>query len=133
MAAELSRQNLPWDEWQIIYRLLLQVETRPAGRGAFARARTRMEERDMAERNFRCRGRGTWRNCPRGNRCRPPSPLRCRTCRIGADRAGDRQRTQLAKKEIELAKSELRSDIKAELTMAKGLGVAGLCALWAVG
>ena len=40
--------------------------------------------------------------------------------------------TQLAKKEIELAKSELRADIKKEVAMAKGLGVAGLCALWAV-
>ncbi len=38
----------------------------------------------------------------------------------------------LAKKEIELAKTELRTDLKAELAMAKGLGVAGLCAIWAV-
>ncbi len=37
----------------------------------------------------------------------------------------------LAKKEIELAKTELRTDLKAELAMAKGLGVAGLCAIWA--
>jgi hypothetical protein len=41
--------------------------------------------------------------------------------------------TQLAKKEIELAKAELRADIKKEVAMAKGLGVAGLCAIWAVG
>lgn len=41
--------------------------------------------------------------------------------------------TQLAKTEIELAKAELRADIKKEVAMAKGLGVAGLCALWAVG
>jgi len=40
--------------------------------------------------------------------------------------------TQLAKKEIELAKSELRADIQKEVAMAKGLGVAGLCAIWAV-
>ena len=40
--------------------------------------------------------------------------------------------TQLAKKEIELAKSELRADLKKEVSMAKGLGVAGLCALWTV-
>ena len=41
--------------------------------------------------------------------------------------------TQLAKSEIELAKAELRADIKKEVAMAKGLGVAGLCALWSVG
>jgi len=40
---------------------------------------------------------------------------------------------ELAKKEIELAKSELRADIKAEVATAKGLGVAGLCAIWSVG
>jgi uncharacterized membrane protein YqjE len=37
--------------------------------------------------------------------------------------------TLLAKKEIELAKTELRADLKQELGMAKGLGVAGVCAL----
>ena len=26
LSAELSRLNLPWDEWQIVYRLLLQVD-----------------------------------------------------------------------------------------------------------
>ena len=41
--------------------------------------------------------------------------------------------TQLAKKEIELAKAELRADLKAEVATVKGLGVAGLCAIWAVG
>lgn len=40
--------------------------------------------------------------------------------------------TLLAKKEIELAKTELRADLKAEVAMAKGLGVARLCAIWAV-
>lgn len=35
----------------------------------------------------------------------------------------------LARKEIELARSEIRADLKAEVAMAKGLGVAGVCAL----
>jgi uncharacterized membrane protein YqjE len=37
--------------------------------------------------------------------------------------------TLLAKKEIELAKTELRADLKQELGMVKRLGVAGVCAL----
>lgn len=37
--------------------------------------------------------------------------------------------TLLVKKEIELARAELRADLKTELAMVKGLGVAGLCAL----
>src|SRR5207245_11208199 len=37
--------------------------------------------------------------------------------------------TLLAKKEFELGKTELRADLKSEVAMAKGLGVAGVCAL----
>ena len=43
-----------------------------------------------------------------------------------------RDAVTLAKKEVELAKAELKADLKAEIGMAKGLGVAGLCAIWAV-
>jgi uncharacterized membrane protein YqjE len=35
----------------------------------------------------------------------------------------------LAKKEIELAKAELKEDVRSEIKMASGLGVAGVCAL----
>ncbi|HET9594894.1 MAG TPA: phage holin family protein [Anaeromyxobacteraceae bacterium] len=35
----------------------------------------------------------------------------------------------LAKKEIALAKSEAKEDLRAEIKMASGLGVAGVCAL----
>ena len=38
----------------------------------------------------------------------------------------------LAKKEIELAKVELRSDLKSEIAMAKGLGIGAVCALCTV-
>lgn len=37
--------------------------------------------------------------------------------------------TRLARKEVELAKVELARDVHAEAAMAKGLGVAGVCAL----
>ncbi len=40
--------------------------------------------------------------------------------------------TLLAKKEIELAKAELKQQIKAEVGMVKGLGVGALCAIWTV-
>lgn len=35
----------------------------------------------------------------------------------------------LARKEIELAKAELKDDVRSEIKMASGLGVAGVCAL----
>jgi hypothetical protein len=37
--------------------------------------------------------------------------------------------TLLVKKEFELAKTELRADLKSEVAMAKGLGIAGVCLL----
>ncbi len=38
----------------------------------------------------------------------------------------------LARKEIELAKAELKEDVRTEIRMASGLGVAGVCALFTV-
>lgn len=38
----------------------------------------------------------------------------------------------LARKEIELAKTEIREDLRREIRMASGLGVAGVCALFTV-
>lgn len=43
-----------------------------------------------------------------------------------------RKASQLVKKEIELAKAELRADVRSEIKMASGLGVAGLCAILAL-
>jgi uncharacterized membrane protein YqjE len=40
--------------------------------------------------------------------------------------------SQLVRKEVELAKAEAREDLRSELRMAKGLGVAGVCALLTV-
>src|SRR6266511_1313697 len=43
-----------------------------------------------------------------------------------------RKGSLLARKEIELAKVELKSDVRAEIRTAGGLGVAGLCAVFTV-
>ena len=61
----------------------------------------------------------------------------------GAGRLGDvptrdlvkeiaRKASLLARKEVALARSELKEDLKAEIRMASGLGVAGACAICAV-
>jgi uncharacterized membrane protein YqjE len=62
---------------------------------------------------------------------RPPDPLR----RMGTkDLVTEvaRKATALAKKEVELAKAELKEDLRNEVKMAGGLGAAGLCAIWGV-
>jgi uncharacterized membrane protein YqjE len=43
-----------------------------------------------------------------------------------------RKAGELARKEVELARVEAREDLRAELRMASGLGVAGVCALLTV-
>jgi uncharacterized membrane protein YqjE len=61
----------------------------------------------------------------------PGDPLRARPTRdLVADAA--RTASELVRKELELAKTELRADVKAEVRMASGLGVAGVCAICAL-
>ncbi len=43
-----------------------------------------------------------------------------------------RKASLLVKKEVELAKAEVKADIRTEIKMASGLGVAGVCALLTV-
>ncbi len=62
---------------------------------------------------------------------RPPDPLR----RMGTkDLVTEvaRKASALARKEVELAKTEIRTDLRNEIKMAGGLGAAGLCAIWGV-
>ncbi len=67
----------------------------------------------------------------RGYPARPPDPLR----RMGTkDLVTEvaRKASTLAKKEVELAKVELKTDLRNEVKMAGGLGTAGLFAIWGV-
>ncbi|BDG04706.1 phage holin family protein [Anaeromyxobacter oryzae] len=43
-----------------------------------------------------------------------------------------RKASTLVRKEVELAKAEVRADLRAEIKMASGLGAAGLCAIFTV-
>src|SRR2546428_363794 len=68
LSAHLSRLNLPWDEWQIIYRLLLQLD-----RGCAETSRCSSEHNDWRRatwrrRSLRCPRRATWRSCRQGRR-----------------------------------------------------------------
>ncbi len=61
----------------------------------------------------------------------PPDPLRrMRTRELVSEVA--RTASALARKEVELAKAELRADLRREAKMAGGLGAAGLLAVWGV-
>jgi uncharacterized membrane protein YqjE len=66
-----------------------------------------------------------------GARAAPPSrgdPLkRMQTKELVAETG--RKASLLLRKELELAKAELRADVRSEIKMASGLGAAGVCAL----
>jgi hypothetical protein len=132
IAEDLANQTLPWDEYQTVYRLLLQLDRALAGKQPLLDralpAHPHPKERtSMAEERIALPSPRTMEKIPAPDGA------------VKVEVAGMTNRelfghvidsaTLLAKKEIELAKSELRKDLKAEISMAKGLGVAGVCAL----
>jgi ABC-type multidrug transport system fused ATPase/permease subunit len=126
IARELSKSDIPFDEWQIVYRELLQLDRALRGDGQLivrAVSKDSREEESMGS----------------------EKKLEIETVRPALARSELEQLTnreligqitqnaiQLAKREVELAKVELKADLKKEVAMAKGLGVAGLCSIWAV-
>ena len=139
IAAELARTNLPPDEWQVVYRLLLQLDRALRGDRPLL---TRPIDHHPEE------GRSMNERKPPG-----PAPVALPSPRTMSKEVGTlplpvavpvsveglsnrelvghitESVVLLAKKEIELARAEIKKDLKAELGMVKGLGVAGVCAL----
>jgi putative superfamily III holin-X len=135
LAQALSLQNLPWDEFQIVYRMLLQLDRALRGDLPLLDQTIAHEEERMADTKETLALPG-----PR-NATRLPSRLPLdRAVPVPVEGLSNRElvshvidsATLLAKKEIELAKAELKQDIKAEVGMAKGLGIGALCALCTV-
>jgi hypothetical protein len=129
IARDLAKSEIPFDEWQIVYRELLQLDRALRGEGALivrAASKEPEEERMASQKELEIETPAALP--PRSS---TPASLEHMTNRelIGHI---TQNAVQLAKREVELAKVELKADLKAEVGMAKGLGVAGLCAIWAV-
>jgi hypothetical protein len=131
VAAELTTQTLPWDEYQTIYRLLLQLDRALTGKPPLldkvAPKTHHLEKKSMATERIALPSPRTMQKLPT-HADAVTVPVEGMTNRELVGHVVD-SATLLAKKEIELAKSELRRDLKAEVSMAKGLGIAGVCAL----
>jgi len=127
IARDLAESNLPWDEWQIIYRLLLQLDRALRGDRPLLERPDAREEIEMAEEKIPLPSPRTMEKLP-DERVAVP---------VSVEGMSNRQLLAhvleggalLAKKEFELAKTELRADLKKEVAMAKGLTAAGICAL----
>jgi hypothetical protein len=114
VAADIGRLKVEYEQWQIVYRKAVQLGRALRGQAQLLQGTSKAREEIMAEEHER------EALVPRPHADAPTGQL-----------VGDllKQSTELMKKELELAKAELRSDFKREIAAAKGLGVAGVCAL----
>jgi hypothetical protein len=132
IAHDLADSNLPWDEWQLVFRLTLQLDRALRGDPPLLEKPSK-ESTPMAENKVPLPS-------PRTIQRLPDAPSIDVAVPVSVEGMSNRElvrhvidsATLLAKKEIELAKTELRADLKQEMGMVKGLGVAGVCALCTV-
>jgi len=132
---DLAALDVAYDEWQTVYRQVLQLDRALRGEPQLLdEARPREEENNMGTKD--------------GSAVAPPSSTLARRPAEGATagrvhRVEDlstpalvekilRDASELVKTEVALARSELRADLKAELRTAKGLGAGALAAIAAI-
>lgn len=119
IAKEMAELHVPYAEWEVLYRKTLQLGRELSGEKPLLddNTGTQVEEKHMEPDVGEVA-------------VRPGAPAPLSTLST-ADLIGQvtGKAALLAKKEIELAKAELRADIKKEIAMASGLGIAGVCAL----
>ena len=117
VARELEETYLTFDDWQILYREILQMERAIEGRPQALGGR---KETDMKETKDEAPVR-RW----------PPRPGRAvsalSTPQLVAGLTAELR--ELVRSEVELAKAEVRSDWKAELKSVRWLGLAAVAAL----
>ena len=138
-AAELAESNLPYEEFQVVYRLLLQLDRAVRGHHPLLSKPSPEEGSRMAIRNKE-QGRGRDMIAlpsPRTMSKDVVVPPLAQAVPVSPEALSNRQLVShitesvvlLAKKEIELARTEIKADLKREMGMVKGLGIAGVCAL----
>jgi len=110
----LGTLTVDYDEWQVLYRQTLQLARALEGEPQLLQSLASPTE-ELMDRE---------------------KSLTVRTERpLAQAKVGDlvgrvvNLSSELARKEVELAKAELRADVKREIAMAKGVGVAAVCAL----
>lgn len=114
IAEEIRDLPVDYDEWQIVYRQTLQLDRVLLGRPQLLEATATSE--------------GSPSNGKEGAFMTTPSPSRTMSTR---DLVGEitEKVALLARKEVELARTEIRADLKSEIATAKGLGVAAVVVL----
>ena len=126
IAAELGRAPLTYDEWQIVYRQALQLSRALDG------------DAQLLEATIKRPGNG--HRTTEENVMNRPMSTASNTREANARELSNRallgeitgKASLLARKEIELAKAEIRADLQAQLGTVKAFGVAAVAALLGV-
>jgi hypothetical protein len=114
VARELDETFLDYEQWQVLYREILQLHRAFSGRRQLL---SKSEEETMEP-------TPTWK----GLRSIPGEGLDSVSTTALLSTA-TRELGELTRKEIELAKAELRKDLKAELAMVRSFAIAAIAAL----
>ena len=122
IASELSRLPIDYDEWQIVYRQTLQLGRALTGEPQLLGV-TPSEPPERAERQVMEEDRMETRRAAY-------SPRHLSNRALIGEITG--KATLLARKEIELAKAEIRADLKSQLATVKAMGFAALAGLLGV-
>jgi uncharacterized membrane protein YqjE len=121
IGARLATLDVEYDEWQAIYRQLLQLDRELRGEGQLLEAKeSNMKASEQTEVDGRPLARSSPERAPA--QLSTPELVKTALAELG----------ELAKTHVALARAELRADVKAELAAAKGLAIGGIAALLGV-
>jgi Putative Actinobacterial Holin-X, holin superfamily III len=118
IARDIAELPVPYDEWQIVYRQALQLDRAVRGERQLLEPLSKHDAHTTAPEVQE----------ERMDTLRSGESARQLSNRELIHEITDKAST-LVKKEIELAKAEIRADLQSELRMAKALAVAGIAAL----
>jgi hypothetical protein len=116
-AKELDATFVPYEQWQVLYREILQMQRAVAGRPQLLE---KVEEKNMEPKST------SFRNSPL--RSATDSSLRSLSTADLIART-TREIGRLVREEVDLAKAEFRRDLEKQLAMARLFGLAALAAL----
>jgi hypothetical protein len=117
IARDIRELPVDYDEWQIVYRQALQLDRALGGAPHLLAAQAGPRESERSEEEAHVMAQQTDNDWIRALSTRE------------LVREITRKATLLARKEIDLAKTEIKADLQSELATAKGLGIAAVVAL----
>jgi Putative Actinobacterial Holin-X, holin superfamily III len=119
IAQDIRHLPVPYDEWQAVYREALQLGRALSGEGQLLAATSRKRDGRLDGSSGGDSEMESLRNGPSARELSNRELIREITGKVSV----------LAQKELELAKAEIRADLKAELATIKALGIAAIAAV----